>query len=42
MSVHYSHHENFHFWLNVTALLLCIIPKFPGIEGVRLFGLNRY
>lgn len=42
LAIQYSHHEDFHFLLNVIGLLLCIIPKFPGMEGVRLFQLNKY
>mmetsp|Transcript_11047 Transcript_11047/g.33017 ORF Transcript_11047/g.33017 Transcript_11047/m.33017 type:complete len:162 (+) Transcript_11047:120-605(+) len=42
LSIQYSHHNHLHFVLNLAGLLLSIIPKIPGVEGTRLFGLNRY
>lgn len=42
LAVEYSEHNHVHFLINVAALLLCVVPKLPGLEGVRLFGINKY
>jgi hypothetical protein len=42
LAIEYSFHHNVHFVINLAALLLCVIPKIPGVEGTRLFGLNRF
>ena len=42
LAIQYSEHNNLHFVINLTGLLLCVIPKIPGVEGTRLFGLNRF
>jgi len=38
----YTKYDSFHFVLNITALLLVLVPKLPQFHQVRIFGINKY
>lgn len=38
----YTKYDPMHFLINLLALLLITIPKFPAFHGVRIFGINKY
>ncbi|EGD76125.1 hypothetical protein PTSG_00832 [Salpingoeca rosetta] len=38
----YTHHDNLHFFVNLSFLALIMIPKLPEMHGVRLFNINKY
>ncbi|EDQ87934.1 uncharacterized protein MONBRDRAFT_32962 [Monosiga brevicollis MX1] len=42
IAVAYTHYNSVHFLINLAFLALAVIPKIPGLYGVRLFGINRY
>ena len=38
----YTKYDKYHFGVNAVTLLAVLIPKLPLLDGVRIFGINRY
>ncbi|ESN98562.1 hypothetical protein HELRODRAFT_177041 [Helobdella robusta] len=38
----YTKYDYYHFVFNSGSLLLVLIPKLPQLDGVRIFGINKY
>ncbi|CAF0782546.1 unnamed protein product [Didymodactylos carnosus] len=38
----YTQYNGYHFLINLSTLLLAIIPKLPIFHGVRIMNINRY
>jgi len=38
----YTKYDKYHFGVNAVSLLAVLIPKLPLLDGVRIFGINRY
>lgn len=38
----YTDHTTASFVVNLIFLGFCIVPKHPSMDGVRLFGMNRF
>jgi hypothetical protein len=38
----YTKYNTYHFVVNSVSLLSVLIPKLPQLDGVRLFGINKY
>ncbi|KAJ3293370.1 hypothetical protein HDU79_000406 [Rhizoclosmatium sp. JEL0117] len=41
ISTHYSHYDVPTFGINFIALVIVLIPKFPSMHRVRIFGINQ-
>ncbi|XP_057293628.1 ORM1-like protein 1 [Hydractinia symbiolongicarpus] len=42
LASHYTGYTYSHFVINILALALALIPKFPQFYKVRVFGINKY
>ncbi|KAJ3071099.1 hypothetical protein HDU98_005843 [Podochytrium sp. JEL0797] len=40
LGTHYSHYDLSTFSINIIALVIVLIPKFPSMHKVRIFGIN--
>jgi len=38
----YTKYAPLHFYINVVAMIVAVLPKLPQFHGVRLFGINKY
>lgn len=38
----YTKYDMYHFGVNATSLLVVLIAKLPQLDGVRIFGINKY
>ncbi|XP_035688757.1 ORM1-like protein 3 isoform X1 [Branchiostoma floridae] len=38
----YTKYDPLHFIINLSTMLLVLIPKLPQLHGVRIFGINKY
>ncbi|KAI9334966.1 ORMDL family [Obelidium mucronatum] len=41
LGTHYSHYDGPTFAINFIALVVVLIPKFPSMHKVRIFGINQ-
>lgn len=42
LSSFYTKYDYMHFLVNVSALIIVLLPKLPQFHMVRLFGINKY
>lgn len=38
----YTKYDSFHFCINLTTMILVVVPKLPMFHKVRIFGINKY
>jgi len=38
----YTKYDYFHFCINITTMILVVLPKLPMFHQVRIFGINKY
>lgn len=42
LATHTAEYQSQPLILNIVAVMVALVPKLPGMTGVRLFGINKY